>query len=147
MSDPTSLTLAQARQALRGRALSARELAEAHIAAIEAARALNLFIVETPEKALAMAERSVSPCSRMKAATCSREGRPGVSVDVSADGDGGRVRRGRGMAAQIGRDARRCTTDGARGRGGPGGARPPGPSGRQPGSSTVSTTWITPLDW
>ena len=58
MSDPTSLTLAQARDALRAKTLSARELAEAHIVAIEAARALNLFITETPDKALAMAEAS-----------------------------------------------------------------------------------------
>ncbi|HEV1999643.1 MAG TPA: Asp-tRNA(Asn)/Glu-tRNA(Gln) amidotransferase subunit GatA, partial [Xanthobacteraceae bacterium] len=34
---------------------SARELAQAHVAAIEKARALNAYVLETPEKALAMA--------------------------------------------------------------------------------------------
>ncbi len=47
MTDPTALTLAQARDALRGKALSAAELTEAHIAAIEAARPLNAFVHDT----------------------------------------------------------------------------------------------------
>ncbi|HAJ47455.1 MAG TPA: Asp-tRNA(Asn)/Glu-tRNA(Gln) amidotransferase GatCAB subunit A [Alphaproteobacteria bacterium] len=53
MTDLTSLTLAEARDGLRTKAFSARDLAEAHIKAVEAARPLNAFIVETPEKALA----------------------------------------------------------------------------------------------
>jgi aspartyl-tRNA(Asn)/glutamyl-tRNA(Gln) amidotransferase subunit A len=55
MSYLTSLTLAQARDALRKREFSARELADAHIAAIEQARALNAFILETPDRARHMA--------------------------------------------------------------------------------------------
>jgi aspartyl-tRNA(Asn)/glutamyl-tRNA(Gln) amidotransferase subunit A len=55
MTDLTSLTLAQARDALRRREFSASELAEAYIAAIERARALNAFVLETPERARAMA--------------------------------------------------------------------------------------------
>jgi aspartyl-tRNA(Asn)/glutamyl-tRNA(Gln) amidotransferase subunit A len=51
----TDLTLAEARAGLRARAFSARELTEAHIAAMEAARPLNVFITETPERALDMA--------------------------------------------------------------------------------------------
>jgi aspartyl-tRNA(Asn)/glutamyl-tRNA(Gln) amidotransferase subunit A len=51
----TDLSLAEAREGLRAKSFSARELAEAHIAAIEAARPLNAFITETPERALAMA--------------------------------------------------------------------------------------------
>jgi len=51
MSYLTSLTLAQARDALRKREFSARELADAHIAAIEQARALNAFVLETPDRA------------------------------------------------------------------------------------------------
>jgi aspartyl-tRNA(Asn)/glutamyl-tRNA(Gln) amidotransferase subunit A len=58
LSDPTDLTLAAARDALKQKQISAVELTKAHIAAIEKARALNAFIVETPEKALAMAEAS-----------------------------------------------------------------------------------------
>jgi aspartyl-tRNA(Asn)/glutamyl-tRNA(Gln) amidotransferase subunit A len=56
MSELTTLTLADARHALRARTLSSRELTLAHIAAIESARALNTFITETPERALAMAD-------------------------------------------------------------------------------------------
>ncbi|MEM7041896.1 MAG: Asp-tRNA(Asn)/Glu-tRNA(Gln) amidotransferase subunit GatA [Pseudomonadota bacterium] len=52
------LDLAQAREGLQNRDFSSVELTEAYIKAIEAARDLNAFIVETPEKALAMAEES-----------------------------------------------------------------------------------------
>ncbi len=51
----TDLTLSDARDGLRKRDFSARELTEAHIAAVEAIRPLNAFIVETPEQALAAA--------------------------------------------------------------------------------------------
>ena len=55
MSGLTDLTLTAARDGLRARRFSASELARAHIAAIERRRALNAFITETPEQALAMA--------------------------------------------------------------------------------------------
>lgn len=58
MSDLTDLTLADARDALRKKEISAVELTKAQIAAIEKARVLNCFIVETPELALAMAAES-----------------------------------------------------------------------------------------
>ncbi len=58
MTDATRLTLADARDALRAGKISAVELTGAHLAAIEKARALNAFIVETPEKAMAMAKAS-----------------------------------------------------------------------------------------
>ena len=58
MSDLTRLTLAAARAGLRSKQFSARELALAHIRAIEAARGLNAFITETPERALEMATES-----------------------------------------------------------------------------------------
>ncbi len=58
MTDLTSLTLAQAREALRKKEFSATELAEAHLAAVERARALNAFVMETPERARAMARAS-----------------------------------------------------------------------------------------
>ncbi len=58
MSDPTRLTLVEARGALRARALSAAELTEAHIQAVERARALNSFVAETPDRARAMARQS-----------------------------------------------------------------------------------------
>jgi aspartyl-tRNA(Asn)/glutamyl-tRNA(Gln) amidotransferase subunit A len=55
MSDLTSLTLAQARDGLRGKGFSATELTQAHLAGIERARELNAFVLETPEQARAMA--------------------------------------------------------------------------------------------
>ncbi|MGH6840084.1 MAG: Asp-tRNA(Asn)/Glu-tRNA(Gln) amidotransferase subunit GatA [Methylocella sp.] len=58
MTGLTELTLARARDGLKQKQFSAVELAQAHIAAIEKARALNAFIVETPEKALAMARQA-----------------------------------------------------------------------------------------
>ena len=57
MSDPTSLTLAEARDAVRSKRLSARELTEAHLSAMAAARPLNAYITETPDRALAMADK------------------------------------------------------------------------------------------
>ena len=55
MSGLTELTLAAMRDGLRVKAFSAHELAAAHVAAVEAARPLNAFIVETPDHALAAA--------------------------------------------------------------------------------------------
>jgi aspartyl-tRNA(Asn)/glutamyl-tRNA(Gln) amidotransferase subunit A len=55
MSGLTALTLAKARELLRRREFSAVELVQAHIAAVTEARALNAFVLETPERALAMA--------------------------------------------------------------------------------------------
>jgi aspartyl-tRNA(Asn)/glutamyl-tRNA(Gln) amidotransferase subunit A len=60
----TSLTLAEARDSLREKEFSARELAEAYIAAMEAARPLNAFITETPERALEMAAASDARLAR-----------------------------------------------------------------------------------
>ena len=58
MSDFTDLTLATARAGLAAKKFSSVELTRAHVAAIEAARGLNAFITETPDKALAMAKAS-----------------------------------------------------------------------------------------
>jgi aspartyl-tRNA(Asn)/glutamyl-tRNA(Gln) amidotransferase subunit A len=55
MTELTSLTLGEARDGLRSRRFSALELADAHLAAMEAARALNVYVLETPEQARAMA--------------------------------------------------------------------------------------------
>src|SRR5437763_1358418 len=55
MTELTSLTLADAREGLRKRAFSAFELTEAHLAAMEQARALNAYVLETPNEARAMA--------------------------------------------------------------------------------------------
>ncbi len=54
----TGLTIAGARDRLAGGEISARELAEAHIGAMEQARGLNAFIAETPERAIADADAS-----------------------------------------------------------------------------------------
>ncbi|HEX8417714.1 MAG TPA: amidase family protein, partial [Methylobacterium sp.] len=49
------LTLAQARDGLAAKDFSATELTQAHVAAVAAARGLNAFLLETPERALEMA--------------------------------------------------------------------------------------------
>lgn len=53
MSDLTGLTIAEARDGLKNKAFSAKELTEAHIKAMEKARALNAFVTETPDIARA----------------------------------------------------------------------------------------------
>jgi aspartyl-tRNA(Asn)/glutamyl-tRNA(Gln) amidotransferase subunit A len=54
----TDFTLEGAVRGLRSREFSARELTLAHLEAIEQARSLNAFVLETPDKALAMAAAS-----------------------------------------------------------------------------------------
>jgi len=56
MTSLNELTLAEARDGLKAKDFSAGELARAHLAAMEKARGLNAYILETPERALAMAE-------------------------------------------------------------------------------------------
>ena len=58
MSELTSLTLARARDGLKKKTFSAAELSAAHLMAIEKARALNAFVLETPERAADMAKAS-----------------------------------------------------------------------------------------
>ena len=55
MADLTSLTLAEARDQLRAKKISAKELAAAHLAEMEKARVLNAYVLETPEHAQKMA--------------------------------------------------------------------------------------------
>src|ERR1700710_1603952 len=55
MTDLTSLTLAEARRGLANKSFTSVELTDAHLGAIEAARALNAFVLETPDQARAMA--------------------------------------------------------------------------------------------
>jgi aspartyl-tRNA(Asn)/glutamyl-tRNA(Gln) amidotransferase subunit A len=54
----TSLTIAQARSKLKAREISAVELTDAYIGAIEKAKELNAYVAETPVQARAMAEAS-----------------------------------------------------------------------------------------
>jgi aspartyl-tRNA(Asn)/glutamyl-tRNA(Gln) amidotransferase subunit A len=58
MSDLTALTLAEARDRLRAKDITAVELTDAHLTAVKAARALNAFVLETPEHARGMARAS-----------------------------------------------------------------------------------------
>ncbi len=56
MSDLTRLTLKAALDGLEAKSFSSRELTAAHVTAVEAARALNAYVLETPDQALAMAD-------------------------------------------------------------------------------------------
>jgi aspartyl-tRNA(Asn)/glutamyl-tRNA(Gln) amidotransferase subunit A len=58
MNELIALTLAEARAGLQTKKFSAAELADAHSAAIEQARALNAYVLEMPERAQAMAKAS-----------------------------------------------------------------------------------------
>jgi len=55
MTSLTSLTLKAALDGLADKSFSSLELTEAHVAAVEGARALNAYVLETPDKALEMA--------------------------------------------------------------------------------------------
>ncbi|MFQ5953496.1 MAG: Asp-tRNA(Asn)/Glu-tRNA(Gln) amidotransferase subunit GatA [Kiloniellales bacterium] len=76
----TQLTLAEARDGLARGDFSARELTEAHIRAVEAARSLNAFITETPERALDGAKASDQ--RRAKGAAGVMEGIPVAIKDL-----------------------------------------------------------------
>jgi aspartyl-tRNA(Asn)/glutamyl-tRNA(Gln) amidotransferase subunit A len=56
VTELTSLTIADARAGLKQKKFSAAELADAHLAAIEKARSLNAYVLETPERTAAMAK-------------------------------------------------------------------------------------------
>jgi aspartyl-tRNA(Asn)/glutamyl-tRNA(Gln) amidotransferase subunit A len=67
MTDLTKLTIAEARTALANKEFTAVELADAHLSAIERARALNAFVLETPDKARAMAAAADARIGRREA--------------------------------------------------------------------------------
>ena len=58
MSELTNLTIEEALKGLQNKDFSAKELTQAHIDAMAAAKGLNAFITETPEIALKQAEES-----------------------------------------------------------------------------------------
>src|SRR5271154_6407219 len=58
MTDLTSLTLSEARDGLAKKSFTSLDLTDAHLKAMEAARALNAFILETPDRARAMARQA-----------------------------------------------------------------------------------------
>src|SRR3981189_4002625 len=64
MTDLTSLTLAEARTGLANKSFASLELTDAHSAAIEAARALNAFVMETPDQARSMARQADAKIAR-----------------------------------------------------------------------------------
>ena len=74
MSALTSLTLKAALDGLADKSFSSVELTKAHIEAVEAARALNAYVLETPEKALEMAQ--ASDARRAKGAAGPLDGAP-----------------------------------------------------------------------
>ncbi len=55
MTELTRLSIAEALDGLKAKSFSATELTSAYLAAMEQARVLNAYVLETPEKALAMA--------------------------------------------------------------------------------------------
>src|ERR1700677_1775239 len=64
MTDLTSLTIAEARDGLARKSFTSLELTDAHLVAIEAARVLNAFVLETPEQARAMAREADAKLAR-----------------------------------------------------------------------------------
>ncbi|MGL4288665.1 MAG: amidase family protein [Phreatobacter sp.] len=58
MTDLTHLSIAEARDGLAAKDFSATDLTKAYLGAMETGRCLNAYVLETPEKALAMAKAS-----------------------------------------------------------------------------------------
>jgi aspartyl-tRNA(Asn)/glutamyl-tRNA(Gln) amidotransferase subunit A len=58
------MTLAQARDGLANKSFTSVELTDAHIAAVEAARTLNAFVLETPDQARSMAQAADASIAR-----------------------------------------------------------------------------------
>src|ERR1700751_62651 len=58
MTDLTSMTLAEARDGLAKKSFTSLELTDAHLKAIEEARSLHAFLLETTEQARAMAREA-----------------------------------------------------------------------------------------
>src|SRR5579872_1590001 len=75
MTDLTSLTIAEAREGLAKKSFTSLELTDAHLKAIEDARALNAFVLETPDQARAMAKAADDSISR-------GEGRPLAGIPL-----------------------------------------------------------------
>jgi aspartyl-tRNA(Asn)/glutamyl-tRNA(Gln) amidotransferase subunit A len=69
VTDLTDLTLSEARHGLRAKTFSAADLTRAHIEAVEKARSLNAYVLETPDRALQQAKASDDTLAR-------GEGRP-----------------------------------------------------------------------
>ncbi len=67
MSELTQLTIAEARQALTQKRISAGEFVDAYLTAMENARDLNAFVLETPERARAMAAQADARIARGEA--------------------------------------------------------------------------------
>jgi aspartyl-tRNA(Asn)/glutamyl-tRNA(Gln) amidotransferase subunit A len=80
MAALTDLTIAGALDGLAKKQFSAKELAEAHLRAVEAARDLNAFITETPAQAIQMAE--ASDARRQKGESGALEGIPLAIKDL-----------------------------------------------------------------
>jgi aspartyl-tRNA(Asn)/glutamyl-tRNA(Gln) amidotransferase subunit A len=76
----TGLDLSAARDLLAKGEISSKELTEAHVAAVAAARPLNAFITETPERAIEMAE--ASDARRARGETGVMEGLPIAIKDL-----------------------------------------------------------------
>src|SRR4051794_5979571 len=64
MTELTSLTLAEARDGLGRKSFTALELPAAHLQAIESARPLNAFVMETPDQSRAMAHEADAKVAR-----------------------------------------------------------------------------------
>jgi aspartyl-tRNA(Asn)/glutamyl-tRNA(Gln) amidotransferase subunit A len=67
MSELTGLTLKDAIEGLRTKRFSSAEITRAHLDAIEGARALNAYVLETPDKAMAMAAAADARIARGEA--------------------------------------------------------------------------------
>ena len=67
MSELTGLTLKAALDGLKSKQFSSLEITEAHVDAVAAAKTLNAYVLETPDKALDMAKAADARIARGEA--------------------------------------------------------------------------------
>jgi aspartyl-tRNA(Asn)/glutamyl-tRNA(Gln) amidotransferase subunit A len=99
MTNLTSLTIAEARQKLKAKEFSALELTDAYIAAVEKARSLNAYIVETPDQARSMAKSSDAKLAKGEGRAL--EGIPLGIKDLFATKDAGLLACSRWLQANL----------------------------------------------
>ena len=120
MTDLTSLTLAEARDGLANKSFTSLELTNAHLSAIEAARVLNAFVLETPDRARAMAREIDANIARGEGGPPYATVGGGQAQDLGHVLPGGQAlvapaqvaRRGRGRGQGVPHVVRRATRKG-----------------------------------
>src|SRR5260370_594558 len=98
MPELTSLTLKAALDGLAAKTFSSVELTQAHVEAVEAARALNAFVLETPDRAPPTAQLTPGGSSGGSAAAVAAQ----LCLGATATDTGGSIRQPAAFTGTVG---------------------------------------------